>query len=279
MSGGPDQDGAHEEFEALAVGWALHALEPEDAASFAAHQATCPRCPAIVEEIRLVMAGMAGAAPAAEPSDDLRSRLRAAVAEAEQDPVPAVPGEPPAGVTAHRAGGAAPVTAPRPRRPRPVWRRPLAVTLAAAAATVVGLGVALVVVIDSRDEARANAQAQAGIVRALLDPGTATITAVADEDGRAVATVLARDDEVQVVTHGIAANDSSDTTYVLWGIRDGSPRALGTFDVDDAQGDLEVFAGAGTPPVAFSAYGISLEPGRVAPSAPTDVVAMGEIPA
>jgi anti-sigma-K factor RskA len=139
--------------------------------------------------------------------------------------------------------------------------------------------VALVVVIDSRDEARANAQAQAGIVRALLDPGTATITAVADEDGRAVATVLAREDAVQVVTHGIAANDSSDTTYVLWGIRDGSPRALGTFDVDDAQGDLEVFAGAGTPPAAFSAYGISLEPGRAAPAAPTDVVAMGEVPA
>jgi anti-sigma-K factor RskA len=279
MSGGPDRDEEHEEFEALAVGWALHALEPEDAASFAAHQATCSRCTAIVEEIRLVMAGMAGAAPPAEPSDDLRSRLRAAVAEAEQEPVPAVPGGSPAGATADRVGGAAPIATRRGSRPRPVRRRLLAATLAAAAAAVVGLGVALVVVIDSRDEARASAQAQAQIIQALLDPGSATITAVADAEGRAVATVLAREDEVQVVTHGMAANDSSDTTYVLWGIRNGSPRALGTFDVVDAQGDLQTFAGAGTPPAAYSAYGISLEPGRVAPSAPTDVVAVGEVPA
>jgi hypothetical protein len=62
---------------------------------------------------------------------------------------------------------------------------------------------------------------------------------------------------------------------VLWGIREQTPTALGTFDVQDAQPALQTFGVPG--PAGYSAYGISLEPGRTAPPAPSDVVASGAV--
>jgi anti-sigma factor RsiW len=255
-----DRGGAHDRFEALAVGWSLHSLEPDDAAAFAAHRATCPECARIVAETREVMAGLVGAVPEAEPSADLRTRLRAAVAQTEQVAVP--PQE-----RAHvaelgsrrrdRVGGA---------------RRGLVTALVAAAAAVLGLGVGIVVGQDPRDEARV----QDEVVAALLSPGAATITAVEDGDGHRVATVLTRDQEVQLVTQGMAANDAADTTYVLWGIADGSPEAVGTFDVATSRMEVQTFGDAAA---GYSGYGISLEPGRSAPEAPSEVLASGEVPA
>jgi hypothetical protein len=34
----------HQRYDELAVGWALHALEPEDEAAFARHLSGCARC-------------------------------------------------------------------------------------------------------------------------------------------------------------------------------------------------------------------------------------------
>ena len=82
---GPARD-AHEEFDELAVGWALHALEPEDEAAFAGHLAGCGRCAQTVAETSEVMAALAAALPSAEPSPSLRDRLRAEVAGTEQVP-------------------------------------------------------------------------------------------------------------------------------------------------------------------------------------------------
>ena len=71
-----DQDAEHEAFDELAVGWALHALEPEDEDAFAGHLAGCARCTRTVAETHEVMAAMATDLPVAEPSVDLRARLR-----------------------------------------------------------------------------------------------------------------------------------------------------------------------------------------------------------
>ena len=76
--------GDHEVFDELAVGWALHALEPEDEALFARHLPDCPRCARTVAETEEVMAAMATDLPPAEPSEDLRARLRAGVERTEQ---------------------------------------------------------------------------------------------------------------------------------------------------------------------------------------------------
>ncbi|MCV2491418.1 anti-sigma factor [Geodermatophilus sp. YIM 151500] len=74
----------HEPFDELAVGWALHALEPEDETRFARHLPDCRRCASTVAETTELMAAMATDLPPAEPSDELRTRLRAAVAGTDQ---------------------------------------------------------------------------------------------------------------------------------------------------------------------------------------------------
>ena len=46
----------HREFDELAVGWALHALEPEDEDAFAVHLPGCARCAETVAEATELMA-------------------------------------------------------------------------------------------------------------------------------------------------------------------------------------------------------------------------------
>ncbi|MGY1731233.1 anti-sigma factor domain-containing protein [Geodermatophilus sp. SYSU D01045] len=294
MSPRPD---SHEPFDELAVGWALHALEPEDEALFGAHLPTCPRCTRTVAETSEVMAALAADLPQAEPDDRLRDRLRAAVEETGQLP-------PPAGVDP-AAPGVAPVpqapAAPGGRRrtdrpvatgfpgyvptaeepapdPRPVWRRVLPNALVAAAvAAILALGTWNVVLSSARDDARALAAEQQQVVEALLQPGRATIAPVQDGDGDPVATVVARDAQLEVVTHGLRVNDSSASVYVVWGMADDAPVALGTFDVVSPQTDLRTVGSASTGLDGYAGYAISIEPGRQAPAEPSDVVANGQV--
>jgi ferric-dicitrate binding protein FerR (iron transport regulator) len=164
--------GEHEAFDELAVGWALHALEPEDEELFAAHLPTCPRCRRTVGETADVMGALAGDLPPVAPPERLRERLRAAVEETEQlsrpareeertPPVPpSVPDRPapvyrfePPATGAHRA--------PFPVRavdPRSSWRRVVPNALVAAAvAAILALGTWNVVLSSAREEARAAA--------------------------------------------------------------------------------------------------------------------------
>jgi anti-sigma factor RsiW len=287
---GPGPDG-HEVFDELAVGWALHALEPEDEVVFAAHLTGCSRCARTVAETAEVMGALAHDLPPAEPSDGLRERLRAAVEETEQVPTapevgaprePAAPrpvptgARPPADTTAatgfpaYRPPAGLPGAADDPRSP---WRRVLPNALVAAAvAAILGLGTWNVVLSDARDQAVEQAAEQAGVVDALLEPGTATIAPLSSDDGQ-VATVVAREAQVQVVTRGLAVNDEESETYVLWGMTETAPVALGTFDVVRSQTDVRTVGSTSTGLDAYDGYAISIEPGREAPSTPTDIVA------
>jgi hypothetical protein len=129
---------------------------------------------------------------------------------------------------------------------------------------------------DSRDDLQATVAHQERIVNALLTPGDATVAALsAPADGEAVATVVARPDRVDVVTYGLAVNDTEAETYVVWGIGAGDPEPLGTFDVTRSQIALQTVGSGETGLDDYSSYGISLEPGRQAPPAPTEIVAMG----
>ncbi|MGY1672865.1 anti-sigma factor domain-containing protein [Geodermatophilus sp. SYSU D00710] len=315
----------HQAFDELAVGWALHALEPGDEAVFAPHLASCPRCARTVAETSEVMTALAGDLPPAEPSDRLRDRLRRAVERTEQLPPPApVAGGDPGGPTVPAPPDPAPETAPAPgvpggrRRtdvpgsgataagraatgfpdyvPRAaapgagapsVWRRVLPNALVAAAvAAILALGTWNVVLGSSRDEAQAVAAGQAEVIDALLQPGRAVIAPVHRDggagyggtgDGGAVATVVAREGRLEVVTHGLRVNDSSDSTYVVWGIAGDAPVALGTFDVISPQTDLRTVGSAPTGIDQYAAYAISIEPGRQAPAEPSEVVADGQV--
>ena len=284
--------GEHEAFDELAVGWALHALEPEDEELFAAHLPTCPRCRQTVGETADVMGALAGDLPPVAPPERLRERLRAAVEETEQlsrpareeertPPVPpSVPDRPapvyrfePPATGAHRA--------PFPVRavdPRSSWRRVVPNALVAAAvAAILALGTWNVVLSSAREEARAAAAEQAQLVDALLTPGQATIAPLT-ADGATLATVVAREGQVQVVTQGLRPNDVRDQTYVVWGLSGGTPAPLGTFDVTSPQPALRTVGSAPSGLDAYTGYAVSLEPGRSAPPEPSDIVASGEVP-
>jgi hypothetical protein len=287
--GGPgrnDRDDEHAGWDELAVGCALHALEPEDEALFTGHLAGCARCAQTVADTAEVMGAMAADLPPAEPSDGLRERLRAAVEETEQLPqVPraAEPRTPPAAPPAPAPlapvgdlGLRAPLPVPRIDR-RPTWRRVLPTGLiAAAVAAVLSLAAWNVVVSSDRDAAEAVAAEQSAMLDDLLTAGRVAVAPVT-QDGTRVATVLARDDQVQVIASGLPVNDSHDQVYVLWGIQGDVPQALGTFDVVTPQTDLRTVGSSATGLDAYSTYAISIEPGRQMPSSPTDVVGQGEV--
>jgi hypothetical protein len=284
--------GEHEAFDELAVGWALHALEPEDEERFAAHLPACPRCRQTVRETSDVMGALAGDLPPVDPPERLRERLHAAVEETEQQPrpargdertppvPPAVPDRPapvyrfePPASGAHRAPF--PVDAGDPRSS---WRRVLPNALVAAAvAAFLALGTWNVVLSSAREEAQAAVAEQAELVDALLTPGRATIAPLT-ADGATVATVVAREGQVQVVTQGLRPNDVQDQTYVVWGTGAGAAAALGTFDVTSPQPAVRTVVSGPSGLDAYTGYAVSLEPGRSAPPEPSDIVAEGEVP-
>jgi Anti-sigma-K factor rskA len=278
MSGrrGPSPAEEHRVFDELAVGWALHALEPEDETLFLEHLPGCRRCAQTVADTEELMAAMAADLPRAEPSAQLHDRLHAAVADTEQV-APAPDDEPTETARPAATGfpGYTPVDPPERVRP-PARRRVVALALAAAAvATIVGLGIWNVFLADSRDDMQATLAEQQRIVDALLAPGDARIAALSAEDGLAVATVVARSDRVDVVTYGLEVNDASEETYVVWGLDGAEPEAIGTFDVTRSQMAVQTVGSGRTGLDDYSGYGISLEPGREAPPAPTEIVALG----
>lgn len=270
----------HTPFDELAVGWALHALEPQDESLFVAHLAGCDRCATTVAETTDVMAAMATDLPQSEPSEGLRNRIRAAVEQTEQ--LPGAPADPaPAERVPTRRTVRTVPSAPEPPRtpePRSRWRRAVPLGLVAAGvAAIVGLGIWNVVLTSDRNELQATVAEQSQMVNGLLVPGQATIAPLEESDGRSVATVVARGDEVDVITHGLSANDADATTYVLWGMGGETAQPLGTFDVTGSQMEMKTVGSGLTGFDQFDAYGISLEPGQEAPSLPTEVVATGQV--
>jgi hypothetical protein len=66
-------------------------------------------------------------------------------------------------------------------------------------------------------------------------------------------------------------------TYVVWGLGGSRPEALGTFDVEGSQMSLRTVGSGLTGLDDFAQRGISIEPGQETPSAPTEVVATGQV--
>jgi anti-sigma-K factor RskA len=264
---------AKHEYDELAVGWALHALEPDDEAAFARHLSSCSRCARTVAETSEVMAAMARDLPPAEPSPELRTRLRAAVEETEQVPAR---NERPAPTRLPRSAAEEAGPRPVPRR-APAGGRVLPRALVAAAtAAVVGLGVWVAVLNESRDDLRSTLAAQDAVMAEVLRPGQVTIAPLTNGDQQ-LATVVAREDVLHVVTEGLETNDRSSSTYVVWGMGGEDPVALGSFDVVRSQMDVQTVRSQGTGLDDFPEYGISIEPGRQPPSSPTEVVATGQV--
>ena len=73
------RDGGHGDWAALAVGWALSALDPADEARFAVHLPDCDECAGTVRRSLHTVADLAYALPDEEPPPALKVRIMAAV--------------------------------------------------------------------------------------------------------------------------------------------------------------------------------------------------------
>lgn len=88
----------HDQYEALAVAWAIDALEPADQVAFEAHRDGCGLCAAAVLTAMQVATELAYGVPDVEPPAFLRQRVLAAAT-----PRPPAPGVSPEGSSGHGA--------------------------------------------------------------------------------------------------------------------------------------------------------------------------------
>jgi hypothetical protein len=249
----------HEAWAALAAGYALYALEPEDEQAFAGHLAGCPRCRDDLAALHEVTGELAYAADPAEPPAGLGPRVMvAALAE-----------RPPA------AGREAPGTVPlfhEGRRPRRGFRAP---TVAAAAALVAVAGLAAwnVVLRADGQVRRAALQRRERALGCLTAPGTTTFHLVADGGAPRAAACLAGD-RAYVVADGLPPNDAGSVYVLWWQDGSGTAHAVQRFDVEGA-GTAVYELPIAAPPADVRGMTISLEQGRAVPAAPTRTVVSG----
>ena len=287
----------HERYEELAVGHALHALEPEDEMAAVGHLRVCDSCRRLAADTEEVSAALAALAPPVQPPAQLGERLRAAVA-AEPRGVPAGPSRVlrPRGdggrATASRAaareraatgGRPADGRPPRAAGGRGRWLRtaPWLVTAAAVAAlaVVTGWGTSIS---SERDQLVRAADLQEQVLDGLADPAARVVRLVGQEDagaaGANAAVLLDESGRAYVVAEGLEANEP-DSTYVLWQVPEGgTPQAVGVFDVpaDGGTGIAVAEVGAVTvDPEQLAALAVSREAGRVAPATPSTPLLVG----
>ncbi len=282
-------------YQEQAVAWALHALEPDDEQEFRGHLPRCAYCRAVVADADEVLAGLGAAVEQLEPPPSLRASLMSAVAQTPQGRQTAVPepqkgdeepsDEPPARSSDEPAAprhdrptttGPAPTRPPREsRRPRRTRRLVAAAVVLLGVIAIGGLATRTAQLQQQRDAEVAQAQSLSRLFDQIAQPGTRY--ALLAQDGDAVAAVLVDDGRREVFTLGLPVNEADRDTYVLWGLPEsGDPRALGTFDVPAADPGVRT-VGPADEDEEFGQYAISIEPGRVAPAAPSEVVAVGEV--
>jgi Anti-sigma-K factor rskA len=260
-----------------AVGWALHALEPEEEMDVQQHVPHCSDCRAAARDAEEVMSQLGTAVEQIDPPASLRDSIMSAAAEIPRPrPAASAPGPGPAPV---RPAEQTPSREPAPSRPGGTTRPPRSgrttrrrlVALAAAAVALVafaGLGVRVTQLQAERDTEASRAQALTQLVQQLGRPHAL----LAADDGTTVAAVVLANGQRQVYTVSLAAN-AADHVYVLWGVKGSTPEPLGTFDVATADRVVRDVGASGQD--AYQAYAISLEPGRTMPATPTQVVAKG----
>lgn len=241
----------HVGFEELAVGYALHALEPEDELRFGAHLAGCTACAAAVAEHEETLAGLAESS-AAEPPPSVLEGIRAGVAASGRRSAPELP-------------PVLDLDLARRRRAAVVVRRSWLLSGAAAVMVVVlGLGAWNTVLRGDLDEQQERTQTLAATVEALETRDARTVQ-LADFDGDVQAVVIAHGQQMSLVVDGLEANEE-DTVYVLWGqTASGEVRALSTFDV--ATDRLDVLNGMPLqlPLEELDALMVTQEQGRTPP--------------
>jgi len=288
MSALESNDPAHAEWDELAVGWALRALEPDDEDRFSGHLRGCERCTNSVQDSSRVITALVEQLPLQSPSPELRSRLLAEIGNTRRTAETATPaGQPesrlPEGELIDFAAAHDRSVARRARtrqRSRSTWTTISTLVAAAAAVLVIaGLGIWNLNLQTDRDNAVSVAAEREGILQDLAAAGEVSMTPLHDGDGRPVATLVQGSRQTMVMTNGLQVNDSQDQIYVLWGLKEvGEPQPLGTFDVVNGELDMRTVGSTMSGIDTFNGYGLTLESGRAAPETPTlPMVASGQV--
>ncbi|MGB9378422.1 MAG: anti-sigma factor [Mycobacteriales bacterium] len=261
----------HEEFDAFAVGWALHALEPAEEEAFAAHLATCDRCQRMVQDSEAVLGDLAYDVPMADPPPIVLERIREATGARDDTRGGALRVD-------HRdrlpqsLAPIVPLARAKARR-RPAW----AMAAVAAGLVIVAL-LGWNVVLQSRvDTARQQAAQRESLINQLGRSSTRAV--LTDATNHTVGYVLQRGSSIDIVAGGMAPNDRSRSTYVLWAVQGSGdpPQAVGTFDVDKTGMDVQTVRGAAPAPGTFTGFAVSMESGRQIPPRPSPPIATGAV--
>ena len=276
-----DQSSDHnDQFEELAAGYALDALEPADEQAFLRHASDCPECTEMIASYREVAAAIAAVVPPpAAPRPQLADRIMATVrAGLDPNPAPASAAPP-----AQADAGAAPAPADTagtpaqpepspevvPLRPRRRWLRPVA---AAAAVAVIAGGI--------WGGLAATSGTPAPTIASCQQPACHQTALSSVTTHQPAAKVLVQGKNVWVVPTSMKADNSANQIYVLWQITDNGKRltALGGFDVHPGGAGTTIKVGQlAVPYPGTKEFAISLEPGRTVPVSPTKVVAAGVV--
>ncbi|MEU4806962.1 anti-sigma factor [Actinosynnema sp. NPDC023587] len=257
--------------EELAVGWAMHSLEPDEEARVRDHLPGCAQCRETVRATEEVTAALGGSVRQYDPPTGLKSRLMAEVERTPQERV--APTRPAAPIPSESVPEPAPVRLDE-RRKNGIGRR-----LLAAAAVVVALaavGVAGVRFNQLDDRISAEEQRNSRLNKALeLAANPETNRAVLrSPSGDPVAIMLSSDAEAAVMEMKLAPN-AADQTYVVWGKSTPEAVPLTMFTV---QPDSTVqFVNWSNAAHQHQVFAISLEPGTTMPATPSDVVAFGQV--
>src|SRR4051794_443167 len=187
----------HTDYEELAVGWALHSLEPDDEERFAEHLPGCGQCRRSVDDATATLGKLAQGIVDARPPVELRARLLSAAAEIPQETGTKVTEQRPSGWA---GGGDSWLPGGR-------W---LLVAVAAVVALAVGMAAWNGVLRHDRGQQSALAARYQQAVGELTLPG-ARLATLQDSGGKSIATVAARNGKVSVVTLSLPANDRQRT--------------------------------------------------------------------
>ena len=309
----PARRTSHDQWDELAVGYALTALEPDEMERFIEHLVSfCPQCQQSVDDTANVGAelGLAMPVPIAPPSASLRNSVLSA-AFAARPAVPQTSADLGSFASSDDSRGSAPVPtpiAPAPNATTPVSPAVTSASPASAAPVHNGVGAHRVVDLSQRRARRASRSAgwlvaaAAAVVAVVLSVTTAAalhsrsrtaadasayrqavltatesagqVVPLKDDSGHVVASVFAHSTSVSVFSKGIAPNSKS-TSYVLWGIsgKTANPVALGVFDVTGTHVQTAQVGDDSRGYGSFKAYAVSVEPGHTAPKSPSHIVA------
>lgn len=255
----------HDDFDGMAIGWALHALEPNEEQAFAEHLATCDRCRQLVWESEEALGELAYDVPMVDPPPQVLDRIRHEIGATDAATVGTRRADP-TDVSVVTIGS-------RDARRRPRW---VAAAIAAALVLIALLG--WNVVLQNRvDEAQRIAAQREGVIEQLGRSSTRAV--LTDNADHTVGYVIQRGSSVDIVAGGLAPNDRARTTYVLWAVQgSGEPaRAVGTFDVVSTAMDVRSVSGSPPAPDTFTGFAITKEQGRKVPQQPSQVVASGAV--